>query len=207
MAMGEAARAFPAHENNIGGNGVGGGVDRITEIARNQAREIVHGQQIRAAEGLGEVAEALHETSKTLEDRDQSTAARLAERAADQIEKFATLVRDRDVGSLVNEIESFARRKPEIFLGGALLVGFIAVRMIRGASNQDMATKSTIEKNKEEDGALRGDKKSLHSSNPLETADETEGRFNRPTSDRSASYDAEMTSNQTTNEFPPEGRL
>ena len=42
-------------------------------------------------------------------------------------------MREKDVRQLVGEVQDFARRQPTLFFGGAVLLGFAALRFLKSA--------------------------------------------------------------------------
>lgn len=105
------------------------------EQARGSAFQMMDQQKSRAAEGLGSVAHALHQTADSLEGNDQGAIGQYAHRAADTVEQISNQLRDKSVEQLLSEAERFARREPEVFLGGAVLLGLLASRFLK-ASNR-----------------------------------------------------------------------
>jgi hypothetical protein len=111
---------------------------QTTGQAMDQAREsaftMLDQQKGRAAEGLGSFASALRQTGESLEENDQGTWGQYAQRAADRVEEIADQLRNRDVDEILYEVENFARREPEIFLGGAVLLGLLAARFLKSSN-------------------------------------------------------------------------
>jgi hypothetical protein len=121
-------------------------VGQIAETAKDtaqraagQAKEQVEGtlatQKDRAAEGLGSVAQALRQTGENLE----GGSGTYLNRAADQIERLSGYLGARDIRDLVGQVESFARREPVLFLGGAFALGLLGARFLK-ASGRQMAS-------------------------------------------------------------------
>ena len=48
----------------------------------------------------------------------------------------ADVVRERDMRELVGEVENFARRQPTLFFGGAMILGFAALRFLKSSAPQ-----------------------------------------------------------------------
>jgi hypothetical protein len=119
-----------------------GDVKEIAGEAAGQAKEIADKQlalrKDKALDTLGNVAQALRETSRTLGSQ-KEPASEYVLRAADGVDKVAQYLRSRDLGRVVRDVESFARREPAIFLGGAFVVGLIGSRFLKssGAPLQD----------------------------------------------------------------------
>ncbi len=106
----------------------------IVEQARQQARSSLSEQKDRAAEGLDSVAQAVRQTGAQLRNQQQAGFAEYADRTADQIEHFSGYLRENDLEDMVHEVESFARRQPLLFLGGALAAGFLGARFLKSSS-------------------------------------------------------------------------
>lgn len=99
------------------------------EIARSKWGE----QQREAATGLGDMAGALRTAALEVESRQQPTVAKLAQCAADGLERLSGTLRNKDLDGMVRDAESFARRQPLVFFGAALAAGFLAVRFLKSS--------------------------------------------------------------------------
>jgi hypothetical protein len=115
---------------------------QVTQETRRQAQDLVQqgrqqlqeqartGQQ-KAGQGLSEVAQQL----RSMVEGDQTPsgpAADLVRQAGDKVEELAGWLQQREPGDLVNEVRSFARRKPGLFLLGAAVAGVVAGRLTTG---------------------------------------------------------------------------
>jgi len=121
------------HSNTTNSDaGTGSGImDRVRERATAQLST----QKDRATDGLGSVAQAVRQSTKHLRDNKQDAIANYVEKAADQIDRFSTQIRNRDVGELVNEVQRFARRQPALFVGSAFAIGVIGARFLKSSSD------------------------------------------------------------------------
>jgi len=104
--------------------------------AQNRIRAVFEQQSHRAADQIGSVAHALHQAAEQLEAENNGTAARYTVMAADRVEQLADTLRNSSVDDLVGQVESFARRQPEIFLGAAFGVGFLFARFIKSSGER-----------------------------------------------------------------------
>jgi hypothetical protein len=103
--------------------------------ARDQVQELVERQKDQAAERLGGLAGALREASNKLQEGDQGgNFGQYANRAAEQVERLSGYLRDSDLRGFVRDTESFARRRPEVFLGGTLLAGLMLARFLKSSA-------------------------------------------------------------------------
>ena len=109
----------------------------LADDARRTLSHELETQAQRSAGKLGEVATALRRTSQEL---DRNAAAPLIEKAADQIDRVSEMVRTADVDDVRARVESFARREPLVFLGGAFALGMIGARFLKSSSNRGGGT-------------------------------------------------------------------
>jgi len=112
--------------------------DQAKEVA-NQARDhvqtLVGEQKNQAADRLGSLAEALREAGRKLNEGQQAgDFGQYADRAAQQVERLSTYLRDHELRDFVRDTETFARRRPEVFLGGTLIAGLMLARFLKASS-------------------------------------------------------------------------
>ena len=70
-------------------------------------------------------------------------AAQYIRQASEQIQSVAEVVRERDMRELVGEVENFARRQPTLFFGGAMILGFAALRFLKSSSPRHGTSNAT----------------------------------------------------------------
>lgn len=122
-----ALEARPATE---GSPTPGGIVAQVKERATAQLST----QKDRATDGLGSIAQAVRQTTDRLREDQQDMVAQYVEKAADQIERLSTSLRDKDVNEIVQDVQRFARRQPALFIGGSFAVGLLAARFLKSSS-------------------------------------------------------------------------
>jgi hypothetical protein len=93
-------------------------------------------QKSAMAEQVGSLAKALHSTSEQLKTQDQNTMAQYTQQAAEGLERFSQTLKDRDLGTLVGQVEDFARHQPGAFIGSAALLGFMAARFLKSSAER-----------------------------------------------------------------------
>ena len=114
---------------------------QVTQEAKHQAKQLLSqaqselseqaaSTQQRVSEGLHALADELSGMAKNSEQ--DGVATDLARQAADRARSAAGWLADRDPGSLLNEVRSFARKKPGTYLALALGAGVLAGRLTRG---------------------------------------------------------------------------
>lgn len=106
-------------------------VERGAQIGLTQADRGLD----QAATGVASVAESIRRVSADMETQ-QPQIADIASTAADQAEALAGYLRENDVRQIIGNVESFARRQPLLFLGGAFVLGVAASRFIKAAGGQ-----------------------------------------------------------------------
>jgi hypothetical protein len=113
---------------------------QLLSQAQSEATEQAAATQQRVAEGLHALADEL--TGMTKNSDQDGPATDLARQAADKAHQAAGWLADRDPGTLLDEVRSFARRKPGTYLAIALGAGIVAGRLTRGltAPTGDTAT-------------------------------------------------------------------
>lgn len=104
--------------------------------AQGRIRSLLEQQTDRAADQLGGVATALHKAADQLNSENSGTAAQYAEQAAGRVERVADLLRHSSLDDMVGEVEGFARRQPELFIGGAFALGFLAARFVKSSGER-----------------------------------------------------------------------
>jgi hypothetical protein len=126
--------------------------DTMSRAAKDQVGEIGTAAQDLAADATGKVTSAMNEHKTASADYlgsiahavqraagefegDVPQAAQYIRQAAGQIETVANAVRTRDMRELVGEVQEFARRQPTLFFGGAVILGFAAVRFFKSSAS------------------------------------------------------------------------
>lgn len=108
---------------------------------KDQAKSAATGQlavrKDQTAQGLNVVSSAVHDMSDRLRQNQQTSPyANYADQAANQIQRLAGYLQNRDVGQIVQEAQDWARREPAIALGGAFVLGLVAARFLKSSGIQ-----------------------------------------------------------------------
>ena len=135
----ETAKAEAA---NVAGEVKSNAKDLINQ-ARTDLTAQAGTQQQKAAQGLRSISSELH----TMDDASDQpgVATDLIRQAAERSQSVATWLDNRDPGSLLSEVKSFARQRPGTFLLAAAGAGILAGRLSRSlsAGAPDTATAGT----------------------------------------------------------------
>lgn len=106
--------------------------------AKRAAQSRISGGKERAAQSLGQVADALRLTGERLE-HDKSGLTDYVVRIADKVEAASGYLQRRNVRDVIDDVGGFARREPALFLGGAFAVGLLGGRFLK--SSRSMTTR------------------------------------------------------------------
>ena len=107
--------------------------DELRQLVREKTYEQIDTQKERATGTLGAVAGAVRNATQGLRDSGQPGLANYVTRAADEIDRFTSRLREQDLDDAVREVQQFARRKPAIFLGIAFGAGVLAARFFKSS--------------------------------------------------------------------------
>ncbi len=113
--------------------------DKASELAHGageQVQEAVNRKKDQAADRLASIAGAVREAARSLQQQDPGGLARHADAAARQIERASGYLRERDLRGLARETEDLARRRPELFLAGSVLVGLALARLLKSSARR-----------------------------------------------------------------------
>ena len=109
----------------------------IWNDAKEGVRSAVDERQHAAADQIEEFADTLRGAAGA---DSSSPSAHMAVGAADALERISRTLRSKEVGTIVHDVESIARRQPALFLGAAVAVGFVAARFLKTGSGHDGAS-------------------------------------------------------------------
>jgi hypothetical protein len=136
-------------------------MDRASEVkaaatdmagqAREQVEAAAMHQKSLGADYVGAIAGAMNRAAGEFE-TELPQAAHYIRQASDQVNGFADTIRQRDMRELAAEVQDFARQQPTLFFGGAVILGFAALRFFKSASITPDRS-SAFEQRREEQGA------------------------------------------------------
>ncbi|MFD2093584.1 hypothetical protein [Blastococcus deserti] len=156
LAMGEA--------KNVGQTAAQAG-SQVASVATDQAKEVVHetqrqardlldqgrtqvrqqvvSQQQKAGQSLSSLAQELRALADGTSEGAPGPARDLLQQASSSVESFASMLQNREPAELLDEVRSFARRKPGLFLLGAAAAGVLAGRLTSGVKAAHSGNGST----------------------------------------------------------------
>jgi hypothetical protein len=105
----------------------------VAADAGNKIQRAVNDQRASGADYLRNVAGLVHQAADVF-DREVPQASHYIHQAAHQLDTVAETVRTKNLHEALSDMQDFARRQPAIFFGGALLLGFAAVRVFKSSA-------------------------------------------------------------------------
>jgi hypothetical protein len=101
--------------------------------AQEAGRDFVHGQKENLAQRVHKYAEALRAASERLRDEEGNVLAEPAQKGAEQLERMSSYLREKEPADLLEDLETFARRKPEVVFGGLFVLGLATARFLKAS--------------------------------------------------------------------------
>jgi hypothetical protein len=106
---------------------------RTADKARSQVRSLANAGREEVAQQIAGVARALRRAGDQMRDEEQGQIGHYGEMLGEQVERVATYLDQHDADDLVRDVESFARRRPMLFLGGCVALGFVVGRFFKAS--------------------------------------------------------------------------
>jgi hypothetical protein len=130
----------------------GGTTQELTSDAKqlgSKAADRIHsevdnrkGQAVSQAQSL---TSAIRQTADGLDDNAPQWLRSAFQQGADQLQRFAESIENKDSRQILNDVQSFARERPALFLGAAAAAGFAAARILKAGSEQQSSQQFTSE--------------------------------------------------------------
>ena len=107
--------------------------------AQETGQSFVTNQKENLASRFSEYANAVQSMSEKLRGEDDNILTGPAEKAAESLNRISDYLREKEPAELLDDLESLARRKPELVFGGLFVVGFAAARFFKASRRQSPA--------------------------------------------------------------------
>jgi hypothetical protein len=104
--------------------------------AQQRVRATVDQRSSETGEQLRSVAEVMRHTSSELRSRGNDPHAKIAEQAADRIDRLGGYLTNADADQMLADVEDLARRQPLVVAAGGLIVGLAAARFLKASSER-----------------------------------------------------------------------
>ena len=123
--------AGPVHSSTAAERGHSGSVvTEFLDAARSAAESLLEEQKRQIADRVSGMAKALRNAAQPLDESQNRVIARYLEEGAAQVESLSRNMRERRWSELVADTEDFARRRPTLFVLGAVATGFVVGRLL-----------------------------------------------------------------------------
>jgi gas vesicle protein len=127
-----------------------GAGEQIRESAQSTAEEVrrqgagfVQDRKAQAADQLKSFSSAIRSAADRLHEENDHNLAAYAEATAERVESAARYLSERDFSRITDDVESFARRQPELFLGGMFLTGLGLSRFLKASRQRSGSSSQT----------------------------------------------------------------
>ena len=115
-------------------------MNNVVTTVKDRATAQLDTQKGRATEGLDAISHAVRQTTAQLRNDQHDTLAQYIDQVADQLERFASSVREKSVNELMQDVRHLGQRQPALFIGGSFAVGLLAARFLKSSQrNGDYA--------------------------------------------------------------------
>jgi hypothetical protein len=114
-------------------------MDNLMDTVKERANSQFDVQKGRATDGLAAIAGAVRQSTQQLRNDQHDGLAQYVEKAADQLERLSSTLRNKSADELMKDVRQLARRQPALFIGGSFAVGLLAARFIKSSRRDDSA--------------------------------------------------------------------
>lgn len=132
----QVAETATAEAKNVAAEAANQGKQLLSQV-RSELTDQVSSQHQRAAVGLHALADELGQMVSGTQQ--QGLASDLATQASERVRSVASWLENREPGDVLDEVRSFARRRPGLFLAAAAAVGVVGGRLTRGMTGDDQS--------------------------------------------------------------------
>jgi hypothetical protein len=104
--------------------------------ARERLREQVDQRSTQAGERVSSTAQDVRSVADELRKQGKDQPAKLAEQAAERVERAGGYLKESDADRILRDVEDFGRQKPWAVALGGLALGFAASRFLKASSSR-----------------------------------------------------------------------
>jgi hypothetical protein len=112
--------------------------------AGDRVREQVDQRSTQAGERVNAVAGDARSVGEELRRQGKEGPARLAEQAADRVERLGGYLQGSDADRILGDVEDFGRRQPWAVAAGGLAVGFVLSRFLKASSSDRYHARASV---------------------------------------------------------------
>jgi ElaB/YqjD/DUF883 family membrane-anchored ribosome-binding protein len=115
------------------------------EKAGSQLRSQVDQRSTDAGHRVSGVASDVRSVSESLREQGKDQPAKLAEQAADRVERLGSYLKESDADRILDDVEDFGRRQPWAMIAGGVALGLVASRFLKASSLDRYETRTSIQ--------------------------------------------------------------
>jgi hypothetical protein len=104
--------------------------------ARSRLSEQVDQRSTQAGERISTAGSDLRSVGQELRKQGKDTPARLADQAAERVERVGSYLGQSDADKILRDVEDFGRRQPLAVLAGGMVLGIAAARFLKASSSR-----------------------------------------------------------------------
>jgi hypothetical protein len=104
--------------------------------AKSHLRSQIDDRSTQAGQKVNGHASDLRSVGDSLREQGKEQPAKLADQAADRLERAGGWLTNSDGDRIVGDVEDFARRNPWAIMAGGIALGFAASRMLKASSTE-----------------------------------------------------------------------
>ena len=116
---------------------------QATGQAKEQLRTQVDQRSTQAGEQVSQQASDIRTVGEQLREQGKEGPAKVADQAADRIEKVGSYLTQSDADRILGDAENFARQKPMAVIAGGLALGLVASRFLKASQGERYRSQST----------------------------------------------------------------
>ena len=109
----------------------------VAAQAKSQTRQVLHARKKQAASEVETFRKATQSAANRLREDGDGNLADYVEKAADRLEEVRTYLDETRLETMVSDVSRFARRRPEVFIGGAVIAGMAIARFLKASTPPD----------------------------------------------------------------------
>ena len=132
--VGQAGEAAKEQARQVGQQAAEKGREAADQ-ARGRARDQVDQRSTQAGEQLSTVAQDTRTVGEELRKQGKEQPAKIADQAADRVERVGSYLRDSDSDTILRDVEDFGRRQPLAVVAGGFMIGLLASRFLKASSS------------------------------------------------------------------------
>ena len=110
------------------------------KMLREYGSNVAAAQRDRVVSEVGTLSNAARETAKRLRAENDNNIAGYIESVADRIDGAADYLRNASAGELIGDVQSVARRHPELVVGGMFVTGLLIARFLKAGTKEAVRT-------------------------------------------------------------------